>query len=84
MKNLPTWFRIGDDWHAVAGVQFDRIIFAMCGRQFPDTETMQIGPHDKNDRCWSCQHRAIEQMRVGVGLDELGRTLLWESEMVDS
>lgn len=81
-----TWVRLSGEaeYHAVSAVVFGKLWIGYCGKQWPDTADAATGEHDKNDRCWVCQGRVIEANRVGVGLDELERAVLWDREMVDA
>lgn len=84
MKNpRATWVRIDGDpaWHSVHAVVYGRLWIGHCGKQWADEVRVETGSHDKNDRCDTCQGRVIEAMRVGVCLEELQRSVLWEAEM---
>jgi hypothetical protein len=80
-----TWVRRKgeSEWHAVYGLR-GGLVTAYCPKYWADTERVETGSHDKNDRCWTCQGRLIEQKRIGIGLAELERGVLWEAEMCDA
>lgn len=88
MPKLPkaAWVRpVGDrEYHAISAVLFDRAIIFYCRKQVADVAEVTTGEHDSRLRCDGCQGRVIERSRIGIGLRELERSVLWEAEMCDA
>lgn len=70
-----------NEWHALSAVVYDRLAIAYCRKQWSDAVAVETGSHDKRLRCDVCVGRVIEAARIGVGLEELERAMLWEREM---
>lgn len=83
MSAKATWVKLPGDlsWHAVSAIVGGKLWIAHCGKQWSDSAMPQSGEHDRRVRCDDCQRRVIEAMRVGVCLEELQRSVLWEAEM---